>query len=90
MQTNGDHKIYVSPAPSILLDDALAAGGLEAVAETVGLAGGCERPDHGAVEDALGAEIGAPNGRLLAVEQMRIFRLQRTVRGLGFGIALLR
>src|SRR5207302_11308183 len=76
--------------PSILLDDALAAGSLEATAQTIGLAGRGEWPDHRAVEDTLGSEIGAPNGRLLTIEQMRILRLQRADRGLRFGVALLR
>src|SRR5438874_13166928 len=76
-------------APSILLDDALAAGSLEATAQTIGLAGRGERPDHRAVEDTLGTEIGAPDGRLLTIEQMRVLRLQRADRGLRFGVALL-
>ena len=65
---------------SILLDDALAAGGLRAAAELVGIARGFERPHHGAVIDTLGAEIGASHDRL-AVTELAV-GLQAAKRGL--------
>ncbi len=45
--------------PLILLDDALSAGGFQTAAELGGLVGRSERPDHGAVEDTLVAEVSA-------------------------------
>src|SRR6185437_1748100 len=54
--------------PLIPLDDALAAGALQAAAELRGLLGGGERPHHGAVIDALFAEIGPFDDRLMRSE----------------------
>ena len=45
--------------PLIPLDDALSAGSFQVAAELRGLIGRPERSDHGAVVDALVAEIGA-------------------------------
>src|ERR1700692_4709073 len=84
------------PAPraerrtSILLNDALAAGGLQAAAELVGIARGSERPHHGAVIDTLGAEIGASHDRLAVTELARELGLQVAERGLRVGFAPLR
>src|SRR5215212_4035420 len=64
--------------PSIPLDDALSAGGFQAVAELGGLAAGAEWTDHRAVEHALVAEIdpfdrcraGPQHGRVLALHHL--------------------
>src|SRR4051794_14952615 len=45
--------------PLIPLDDALSAGGFQIAAERRGLVRGAERADHGAIVDALVAQIGA-------------------------------
>src|ERR1700722_15022078 len=66
-----------SRAPtSVLLNDALTAGGLQAAAELVGIPGGTERPHHGAIVDALGAKIGASNNRLALAKLPRELGLQ--------------
>src|SRR5882724_6941120 len=49
--------------PLIPLDDALPAGSLEATAELRSLIGRAERPNHGAVVNALVAEISALDQR---------------------------
>src|SRR5690349_14115750 len=75
---------------SILLDYALAAGSLEAVAEMAGFARGAKRPDERAIEHAFGAEIGTLDDRRAIAKRARIFCLQRTERGLRFALAALR
>ncbi len=51
--------------PSVPLDNAAAAGSLQVAAHPGGLLRRSEWPDQGAVIDALGAEIGAADDRLL-------------------------
>src|SRR5665647_97596 len=87
----------ISPRPGpgqvcllILLDDAAAAGSLQAAAQLAGLAATGEGPDHGAEIDALGAEIDPVDQRLLAAELARILGLQAVERGLRVGLATLR
>src|SRR6266508_5843020 len=75
---------------SVLLHDALAAGGLEAAAHLGSVVLGRERPDLGAVVHALVAEIGTTDYRLPAAEHGRVLGLQRLERCLGFGLAALR
>src|SRR6185295_1411170 len=75
---------------SVLLHDALAARGLETVAERGRLSGARERTDLGAVVHALVAEIGTADGWLASAENGRIFRLQRPVGGLRLALGLLR
>ena len=60
------------------MDNALSARLLETVAELNGLIAGLERTHHGAIVDALGAEIGTPDDRLVGLE-LRIFRLQGAI-----------
>src|ERR1700712_3520758 len=76
--------------PLIPLDDALSAGGFQIAAERRGLFGGAERPDHGAVKDALVAEIGAFDHRSTRSQHGRELALQRPVGGLRVGLVLLR
>src|ERR1700694_4831399 len=75
---------------SILLDDALAAGGLQTAAELVGIARGPERPHHGAVIDTLRAEIDAPTERLAVPELPGKLGLQAAEGGLRVSLAPLR
>src|SRR5579859_6036941 len=74
----------------ISLDDALAAGGLEAAAELRRFVRRAKRTDHGPVVDALVAEIGALDDRRARAEHRRELALQRLERRLRVGFALLR
>src|ERR1700682_2825506 len=65
--------------PSILLDDALPAGCLQAAAELRRLIGRPERPYHGAVVDALVAEVGALDQGAARSQNRRELALQRLI-----------
>src|ERR1700676_890475 len=88
----------ISPPPtqgsrkprSIPLDDALSAGCLQTAAELRGLIGRPERTDHGAVVDALVAEVGALDHRAARSQHRRELALQGPERGLGVGFIALR
>src|SRR5215204_219554 len=75
---------------SILLDYALAAGGLEAVAESAGFARGAKRPNKRAIEHTLRTQIGASDDWRAIAERAGILGLQRAERSLRFGFAFLR
>src|SRR3978361_1828156 len=76
--------------PSIPLDDALPAGGLQIAAELRGFVLGAERADHGAVIDALVAQIRPLDQRRAGTEHGREFTLKRLIGGLRVGLVLLR
>src|SRR5580698_8248161 len=76
--------------PSIPLDPALAAGGLQAAAELVGFLGRAKGADHGAVAHTLLARIGPLDHRLARSQHRRILALQRLVGRLGGGLVQLR
>src|SRR5450631_883452 len=76
--------------PLIPLDDALSAGGFQIAAELCGLFGRAERPDHGAVVDALVAQISPLDDRWAGTHNARELALERPVGGLGVGLVLLR
>src|SRR6266545_5987143 len=65
------------------LHDALTAGGFELAAHVSGLAQARERPDHGAVVDALVAQIGAADDRMPAPEHIRELATDRPPRRSG-------
>src|SRR4051812_44473081 len=67
--------------PSIPLDDALPAGGFQTVAELGGLAAGAERADHGAVIDALFAEIHTPDRSRTGPQHGRVLALHHSEGG---------
>ncbi len=73
-----------------MLHNAISAGLLQAAADLDRLFAAGERPDHGAVIDALGAEIGAADGVRLAAEHASELRLDATIGILGLGLAPLR
>src|SRR6478752_3064389 len=77
-------------APLIPLDDALAAGRLQAAAELGGFVRGPERTNHGAVVDALLAQIGALDDGAARSQNRRELALQGPERGLGVGFVPLR
>src|ERR1700712_6034992 len=74
----------------IPLDDALAAGRLQAATQLGGLVGCPERTDHGAVVDALFAEIGAFDERAARSQHRRELALQGPERGLRVSFVTLR
>src|SRR5438552_1110904 len=76
--------------PLIPLDDALSAGGFQIAAELGGLFGRAERSDHGAVIDALVAQIGPLDDRWTGPQHARELALERPIGGLGVGLVLLR
>src|SRR4030088_392867 len=76
--------------PLIPLDDALTAGRLQAAAELGGFIGRPEGADHGAVVDALVAEVGALDQGCSRSQHGRDLALQRLVGGLGVGLVALR
>src|SRR5258705_5257158 len=76
--------------PLILLDNALPPGTFQIAAELGRLFGGSERADHGAVIDALGAEIGALDDRRTGPQRGGKLVLQRAIGGLHVGLVLLR
>jgi len=69
---------------SVVRNEALAAGGLVVRAELAGLVRRCKRSNHGAIEDALAAEIRAANDRLQPVELVGELCLQAAEGGLRF------
>src|SRR5476651_2798922 len=73
-----------------MLYNAFAAGLLQAAANLDRLFAAGKRSDHGAVVDALGAEIGAADGVRLAAEHASELRLDAAIGALGFGLAPLR
>src|SRR5450631_868518 len=85
LKTQGSRKPRLIP-----LDDALSAGRLQTAAELGCLVGRPERPDHGAVVDALVAEIGALDHRAARSQHGRELALQGPERGLGVGFVALR
>src|SRR5690242_15930412 len=85
-----DHALARVRRRSILLYEAAAAGGFQIRTQFAGLIGRAEWTDHRAKEDALGAEVRAPDDRLTAAEDVRIFGLQVAERGLCFLFAPLR
>src|SRR5437867_8801974 len=76
--------------PSVALDDALAARGLEPAAKLVGLAGRRERPHEGTIKDPLRAKVGASNDGGPPAELPGELFLQRTKGRLRVGFAPLR
>ena len=60
-----------SAPPSSVLHNAIAAGLLQAAAKLDRLFAAGERPDHGAVVHALGAQVGAADGVRLAAQHAR-------------------
>src|SRR3954468_7703240 len=76
--------------PLIPLDDALSAGGFQVAAELRGLVRRTERPDHGAVIDALVAEIGALDQRRAGTQHRRELALQGPERRLRVRLGFLR
>ena len=72
------------------LYEAAGAGGLQVRAQLCGLIRRSERAYHGAVIDPFGAKIGATNDRRTTAEQIGIFSLQVTERGLRLLFATLR
>src|SRR6516164_1651586 len=74
----------------ILLDDALAAGALQAAAELGGFLRCAEWPDHGAVVDALFPEVGTLDQRRLRPQDRWVLVLQRLEGGLCIGFVSLR
>jgi hypothetical protein len=66
-------RLAVAPAGvklirSVPKDNALSTGLLEAVTELNRVITGLERPDHGAIIDTFGTEIGTPDDRLPRLE----------------------
>lgn len=86
----GTGRVIPGTPQSVPHDVALAAGGLQAVAEPRGILGRAKRSDHGAVIYALVAQIGAANRSAPGAQDRRILALQGPVRGLGIGLATLR
>src|ERR1051325_1175024 len=78
-----------SVRPLIPLDDALPICRLQARAQLAGLVGR-QGPDHGAVVDALGAEIDLTNQRLFAAELARVLGGKALERRLRLSFAALR
>src|SRR5882757_3542173 len=76
--------------PLIPLDDALSAGGFQVAAELGRLVLGAERSDHGAVEDALFAEVRPLDQRRTRAQHGGELALQRPVGGLRVRLVLLR
>src|ERR1700730_14304003 len=76
--------------PLIPLDDALPAGSFQVAAELLGLVRCPERANHGAVIDALVAEIGALDDRRTRCQHGWVFALQGPIGGLRVGLVLLR
>src|ERR1700709_1581541 len=76
--------------PLIPLDDALSAGGFQTAAELRGLVRRTKRPDHGAVVDALIAEISPLDQRRTGTQHRRELALQGPERGLRVRLGLLR
>ena len=74
----------------IPLNDALAARGLQILAEFVGLIGRAKRTDLGAVERTLAADISSADHRAAVLQLIREFGLQRFVGGFGIRLAFLR
>jgi hypothetical protein len=74
----------------ILLDEAAAASGFQVRTQIRRLVRRVEWSHHGAVIDSFGAEIGTANNRLTAPEQIGVFGLQSTERGLSFLLAAVR
>src|SRR5258707_14113884 len=72
--------------PSILLDDALPAGSLEAAAELRRFIRRRERANHGAVVHALFAEVGALDHRLPRSQHRWELALQGPERTLRIGL----
>src|SRR6185369_3400314 len=79
-----------APGPTLMLHNAFAAGLLQAAANLDRLFAAGERPDHGAVVDALGPEIGTADGVRLAAEHASELRRDAAIGVLGFGLAPLR
>src|SRR5471030_1503311 len=76
--------------PLIPLDDALSARSFQAAAELQGFLARTERADHGAVVNSLVAEIGALDHGTTRPQHRRVLALQDPIRGLRFGLILLR
>src|SRR5712672_3914867 len=76
--------------PLIPLDDALPAGGFQAAAELRRFIGGPERTYHGAVVDALLAEVGALDQRRARSQHGGELALQGPKGGLCVGLVFLR
>src|ERR1041385_5011315 len=74
-------------AQSVGLHNTIAASRLQAGAELHGLLASAERPDHGAVVDALGAEVRATHRVRLTAEYARVLRLDAAVGRFGVGFA---
>src|SRR5262245_47986998 len=80
----------LAAAALIALHDALAAGVFQLAAHISGFGQVGERPNHGAVIDALVAEIGAADDRLPGSQHIREFCLQSAERSLRVGLTALR
>src|SRR5229473_4141792 len=76
--------------PLIPLDDALPTGSLQVAAELRRFIGRAERTDHGAVVDALVAEVGALDQRRARSQHRWELALQRPIGGLGVVLVFLR
>src|SRR3984957_17704906 len=76
--------------PLIPLDDALSASRFRAAAELQGFLARTGRADHGSVVSSLVAEIRALDHGTARPQHRRILALQDPIRGLRFGLILLR
>src|SRR5215211_6373035 len=76
--------------PLIPLDDALPAGRFEAAAKLRGFVGRAERTYHGAIKNALVAEVGTFDQRRARSQHRRELALKGPVGSLGVGFVPLR